>query len=76
MTLVLCGVLAAQASAAPSPEPVDGHLVAKTLLAVVAEKTGYPEEMLEMEMTLDADDYTVTFADIEDGEFNLRGCTS
>jgi len=30
----------------------------------------------EAEMTLDAEEYTVTFADIEDGEFNLRGCTS
>ena len=29
--------------------------VVKTLLSVVAEKTGYPEEMLEMGMSLDAD---------------------
>lgn len=29
--------------------------VVKTLLAVVAEKTGYPEDMLEMSMSLDAD---------------------
>lgn len=26
------------------------------------------------EMTLDENDYTVTFADIEGGEFSLRGC--
>jgi hypothetical protein len=30
----------------------------------------------EAEMTLDAEEYTVTFADIEGGVFNLRGCTS
>jgi hypothetical protein len=28
------------------------------------------------EMTLDADEYTVTFADIEGAEFSLRGCPS
>jgi hypothetical protein len=28
------------------------------------------------EMTLDADEYTVTFAGIEGGEFSLRGCAS
>ncbi|MEJ2491129.1 MAG: SDR family NAD(P)-dependent oxidoreductase [Desulfuromonadales bacterium] len=33
----------------------DSSLVASTLLAVIAEKTGYPEEMLEMDMTLDSD---------------------
>jgi hypothetical protein len=30
----------------------------------------------QAQMTLDAEEYTVTFADIEGGEFNLRGCTS
>lgn len=30
----------------------------------------------EAQMTLEEDDYTVTFADIEDAEFNLRGCPS
>jgi len=38
--------------AMPAP---DSNLVATVLLAVIAEKTGYPEEMLELEMTLDAD---------------------
>ena len=28
------------------------------------------------QMTLDADEYTVTFADIEGGEFTIRGCPS
>ncbi|NOR50650.1 MAG: beta-ketoacyl synthase, partial [Desulfuromonadales bacterium] len=44
------------APSAPSTAPaVDSSAVAATLLAVIAEKTGYPEEMLELEMTLDAD---------------------
>ncbi|MGK2906240.1 MAG: SDR family NAD(P)-dependent oxidoreductase [Desulfuromonadales bacterium] len=43
---------------APVDEAVpvpDRNLVAAVLLAVIAEKTGYPQEMLELEMTLDAD---------------------
>ena len=40
--------------AAPATRPVSDH-VAETLLAVVSEKTGYPVEMLEMEMGLDSD---------------------
>ncbi len=42
-------------SAAASTHVVDSTVVSNTLLAVIAEKTGYPEEMLELEMTLDAD---------------------
>jgi len=34
---------------------VDNALIASTLLAVIAEKTGYPQEMLELDMSLDAD---------------------
>ncbi len=30
----------------------------------------------QAQMTLDADDYTVTFADIEGAEFSVRGCPS
>ena len=30
----------------------------------------------QAQMTLDAEEYTVTFADIEDAEFNVRGCPS
>ena len=42
--------------AAPLATPVvDSGQVAATLLSVIAEKTGYPEEMLELDMTLDAD---------------------
>jgi len=45
-------VVAAVAAAAPVAPGVD---VAATLLAVVSEKTGYPEEMLDLDMGLDAD---------------------
>jgi acyl carrier protein/NAD(P)-dependent dehydrogenase (short-subunit alcohol dehydrogenase family) len=55
--------LSAQSASAPvaesAPVPqlaaVDSGAVSATLLAVIAEKTGYPQEMLELEMTLDAD---------------------
>jgi len=30
----------------------------------------------QAQMTLDAEEYTVTFADIDDAEFNVRGCPS
>jgi len=40
---------------APSSAPLERSAVATTLLTVIAEKTGYPQEMLEMEMALDSD---------------------
>ncbi|MBE0502815.1 MAG: SDR family NAD(P)-dependent oxidoreductase [Desulfuromonadales bacterium] len=36
-------------------EQIDRATVAQTLLAVIADKTGYPLEMLELDMALDAD---------------------
>ncbi|MDH3809718.1 MAG: acyltransferase domain-containing protein, partial [Desulfuromonadales bacterium] len=45
----------ASAAASLAAPAVDSNVVSATLLAVIAEKTGYPEEMLELEMTLDAD---------------------
>ncbi|GDY18753.1 hypothetical protein LBMAG56_00980 [Verrucomicrobiota bacterium] len=41
--------------AAPTPARADDGRIEKTLLGVVAEKTGYPAEMLNLEMSLDAD---------------------
>jgi acyl transferase domain-containing protein/NAD(P)-dependent dehydrogenase (short-subunit alcohol dehydrogenase family) len=35
--------------------PQSAHIITDTLLAVVAEKTGYPVEMLELEMGMDSD---------------------
>ncbi len=43
------------APASSSPTSIGVSNVAETLLAVVSEKTGYPVEMLEMEMGLDSD---------------------
>ena len=43
------------ATAASSVKSVDDGTIASTLLAVVAEKTGYPVAMLELGMSLDAD---------------------
>ena len=41
---------------APRPAPVsDNKRIEKALLEVIAEKTGYPSEMLELDMALDAD---------------------
>ena len=41
--------------AAPAATSGAGDRIARTLLAVVSEKTGYPVEMLEMEMGMDSD---------------------
>ncbi len=38
-----------------APTPVPGNNGTETLLAVVSEKTGYPVEMLELEMGMDSD---------------------
>ncbi|CAH2031277.1 type I polyketide synthase [Trichlorobacter ammonificans] len=46
--------VAAPAGAAPA-SPASSAPVVATLLAVVAEKTGYPVEMLELEMGMDSD---------------------
>ena len=56
---------APQPAPAPAPTPIaqpeissapaPAALLIKTLLAVVSEKTGYPEDMLEVNMSLDAD---------------------
>jgi len=43
------------APAAPAPAPASADRVTETLLAVVSEKTGYPVEMLELEMGMDSD---------------------
>src|SRR5207244_8195809 len=41
--------------ASPSREPRPPELWTRVLLEAVAEKTGYPAEMLELDMRLDAD---------------------
>ena len=48
-------VAAAPSASPPEPAAPAVSAIAETLLAVVAEKTGYPTEMLELSMGLDAD---------------------
>ncbi|MHB1425893.1 MAG: SDR family NAD(P)-dependent oxidoreductase, partial [Gemmataceae bacterium] len=43
------------ATAAPAPPVVSNQRIEQILLEVIAEKTGYPTEMLELDMALDAD---------------------
>ncbi len=38
--------------------------------------SGGGQSVGQAEMTLDAEEYTVTFADIDGAEFTVRGCTS
>lgn len=38
--------------------------------------TGGGQIVTTAEMTLDAEDYTVTFADLDGGEFSVSGCSS
>ncbi|NOQ41009.1 MAG: SDR family NAD(P)-dependent oxidoreductase, partial [Desulfuromusa sp.] len=47
--------LVATVPAPPQSNQIDREAVSATLLGVVAEKTGYPVEMLELEMALDTD---------------------
>ena len=42
---------------------------------LVLDTTGGGQSVGQAEMTLDAEEYTVTFADIEGAEFTVRGCT-
>ncbi len=44
-----------KAAALPQAQEVDSAAVENTLLQVVAEKTGYPSDMLDLDMGLDAD---------------------
>ncbi|MDY0213562.1 MAG: beta-ketoacyl synthase N-terminal-like domain-containing protein, partial [Desulfuromonadaceae bacterium] len=44
-----------QTQSTPAPQIPTGPDVAAELLAIVAQKTGYPTEMLELDMSLDAD---------------------
>ena len=51
----IAAYLGAGAAAAVTLQAPVAHNVTETLLAVVSEKTGYPVEMLELEMGLDSD---------------------
>ncbi|MCT7944996.1 type I polyketide synthase [Shewanella septentrionalis] len=45
----------AQTTAAPASNALSAALVQQTMMAVVADKTGYPTEMLELSMDMEAD---------------------
>ncbi|WP_432823186.1 SDR family NAD(P)-dependent oxidoreductase, partial [Trichloromonas sp.] len=52
----LCaGKTAAAPASTAQVERIDRDTVSRTLLAVIADKTGYPVEMLELDMALDSD---------------------
>ena len=46
---------APQSTAAAAPQADDSEAVKKSVLALVVEKTGYPEDMLDLELDLEAD---------------------
>jgi len=46
---------AAPAAAAPAPTGINAAQIQQTMLEVVAEKTGYPTDMLELSMDMEAD---------------------
>jgi hypothetical protein len=47
-----------------------------TGVSLSLDTTGGGQSVGAAQMTLDAEEYTVTFADIEDAEFTVRGCPS
>ena len=58
------------------PAVYTGVFDPSTGVDLTLDATAAGQSIGEAEMTLDAEEYTVTFADIEGGVFNLRGCTS
>jgi hypothetical protein len=58
------------------PGTYTGTFDPSTGVDLTLEVTGAGQSVGTSEMTLDADSYTVTFADIESGEFSVRGCPS
>lgn len=58
------------------PAVYTGVFDPSTGVDLTLDATGGGQAIGQAEMTLDAAEYTVTFADIEGAEFNLRGCTN
>ena len=58
------------------PAVYTGVFDPSTGVDLTLDTTGGGQSIGQAQMTLDADDYVVTFADIDGGEFNLRGCPS
>jgi hypothetical protein len=58
------------------PAVYTGVFDPSTGVDLTLDATAGGQAIAQEEMTLDAAEYTVTFADIEGAEFSLRGCTS
>ncbi|MGA7756895.1 MAG: hypothetical protein WBL31_10020 [Ilumatobacteraceae bacterium] len=58
------------------PAVYTGVFDPSTGVDLTLDATAGGQSISEAEMTLDAEEYTVTFADIDGGVFNLRGCTN
>ena len=58
------------------PAVYEGVFDPSTGVDLTLDATAGGQAVGQAPMTLDAEEYTVTFADIEGAEFNLRGCPS
>ncbi len=58
------------------PAVYTGVFAPSTGVDVTLDATAGSQVVIETQMTLDAEEYTVTFAEIEGAEFNVRGCPS
>lgn len=58
------------------PAIYTGTFDPETGVDVSLDATSGSEAVSQVEMTLDAEEYTVTFADIDGAVFNVRGCAS
>ena len=57
-----------------APGTYTGTFEPSTGVDLTLDVTQAARSITTAQMTLDADEYTVTFADIEGGEFTIRGC--
>ncbi len=58
------------------PAVYTGVFEPSTGVDIVVDTSGGGQSVGQAQMTLDAEEYTVTFAEIEDAEFSVRGCPS
>lgn len=58
------------------PAVYTGVFDPSTGVDLTLDASGGGQAVGQAQMTLDADEYTVTFADIDGGVFNVRGCPS
>ena len=58
------------------PAVYTGVFEPSTGVDVSLDATAGGQSIAQAQMTLDAEEYTVIFADLEDAEFTVRGCPS